>query len=62
MAVKDKKAWLKLFHEKYGYKPKSKIKKLPGYSGIMDFDEALHIYSETEDPCLIQVVFPLSAS
>lgn len=58
MSKKDKKQWLKLFYERLGYYPLSKIRNLPEYSGKTDLSETFEIASDTDAPYLINIIFP----
>ena len=62
MAKKDRKKWLKLFYNRWGYEPTSVMRKKHEYIKKIPLDEALMIATETDRHFLIQVIFPFESS
>ena len=61
MANKDRGKWLKLFNDKFGYKPHSELRKRKEYIRKVSLHDALEIASESGSTFIIQVTFPFSA-
>jgi hypothetical protein len=58
MAQQNKKKWLQLFYNSWGYKPTSIIRKKSVYKGKVELSEALAMACDANQQFLIRIVFP----